>query len=223
LGEVLRRFVASLSPIAGVAAHVHDGDDLELIAPDAEDERVGKNFESALTQFPFETAVDFRAGDHAVLCQFPLGRETGSEARLLFLIPIGGVIAFLPGGIFVSHCHGLKRRAEALVDFFPEVFRRDHLRFARVGVADAPPQFFTPFGTQLKVILIQAFQELAGEFGAIHSREVESFFFQMFVGLDGDSHGSMDAANILKPALARGAIRLIGATAGKEYRQTMQR
>jgi len=39
----------------------------------------------------------------------------------------------------------------------------------------------------------------------------------------GQAGGSMDAANILKPALARGAIRLIGATTGKEYRQTMQR
>jgi len=154
---VLRRAFASLSPIAGVAAHVHDGDDLEFIAPDAEYAREGKDFESALTQFPFETTVDFRAGVHAVLSQFPLGKETGSEARLLLLIPIGGVIAFLPGCIFVSHRHGLKRRAEALVDFFPEVFRRDHLRFARVDVADAPPQFFTPFGTQLKVVLIQAF------------------------------------------------------------------
>ncbi len=33
----------------------------------------------------------------------------------------------------------------------------------------------------------------------------------------------MDAANILKPALARGAIRLIGATTGKEYRQTIEK
>ncbi len=38
----------------------------------------------------------------------------------------------------------------------------------------------------------------------------------------GQTGGSMDAANILKPALARGAIRLIGATTSKEYRQTMR-
>jgi len=37
----------------------------------------------------------------------------------------------------------------------------------------------------------------------------------------GQAGGSMDAANILKPALARGAIRLIGATTSKEYRQTI--
>lgn len=39
----------------------------------------------------------------------------------------------------------------------------------------------------------------------------------------GAAGGSMDAANILKPALARGAIRLIGATTNKEYRQTIEK
>lgn len=37
----------------------------------------------------------------------------------------------------------------------------------------------------------------------------------------GSASGSMDAANILKPALARGAIRVIGATTTREYRQTI--
>jgi ATP-dependent Clp protease ATP-binding subunit ClpA len=39
----------------------------------------------------------------------------------------------------------------------------------------------------------------------------------------GSAGGSMDAANILKPALARGAIRLIGATTIREYRQTIEK
>ena len=39
----------------------------------------------------------------------------------------------------------------------------------------------------------------------------------------GSASGSMDAANILKPALARGAIRVIGATTIKEYRQTIEK
>jgi len=34
----------------------------------------------------------------------------------------------------------------------------------------------------------------------------------------GQAGGSMDAANILKPALARGAIRVIGATTGLAFR-----
>ena len=39
----------------------------------------------------------------------------------------------------------------------------------------------------------------------------------------GSAGGSMDAANILKPALARGAIRVIGATTTREYRQTIEK
>ncbi len=39
----------------------------------------------------------------------------------------------------------------------------------------------------------------------------------------GASEGSMDAANILKPALARGQIRLIGATTLDEYRKNIEK
>ncbi len=39
----------------------------------------------------------------------------------------------------------------------------------------------------------------------------------------GQAGCSMDAANILKLALARDAIRLIGATTSKEYRQTIEK
>ncbi|MFL6559763.1 MAG: AAA family ATPase, partial [Bacillus sp. (in: firmicutes)] len=40
----------------------------------------------------------------------------------------------------------------------------------------------------------------------------------MMVGAGGTSNGSMDAGNILKPALARGDIQVVGATTMKEYR-----
>ncbi len=39
----------------------------------------------------------------------------------------------------------------------------------------------------------------------------------------GDSDGSMNAANILKPALSRGEIRVIGATTLKEYRKYIEK
>lgn len=39
----------------------------------------------------------------------------------------------------------------------------------------------------------------------------------------GSAEGSMDAANILKPALARGAIRMIGATTLDEYRKHIEK
>ena len=39
----------------------------------------------------------------------------------------------------------------------------------------------------------------------------------------GNSQGSLDAANILKPALARGTIQCIGATTLKEYRESIEK
>ena len=39
----------------------------------------------------------------------------------------------------------------------------------------------------------------------------------------GSSEGSLDAANILKPALARGQLRVIGATTHKEYRKYVEK
>jgi ATP-dependent Clp protease ATP-binding subunit ClpA len=43
------------------------------------------------------------------------------------------------------------------------------------------------------------------------------------VGAGATSGGALDAANILKPALARGSIRCIGATTYKEYRQHFEK
>jgi len=45
----------------------------------------------------------------------------------------------------------------------------------------------------------------------------------MLVGTGAGTEGTMDAANILKPALARGKIHLIGATTLDEYRKTIEK
>ena len=39
----------------------------------------------------------------------------------------------------------------------------------------------------------------------------------------GEAEGSMNAANILKPALSRGEIQVIGATTLKEYRKFIEK
>ena len=39
----------------------------------------------------------------------------------------------------------------------------------------------------------------------------------------GDSEGTMNAANILKPSLSRGEIQVIGATTFKEYRKYIEK
>ena len=39
----------------------------------------------------------------------------------------------------------------------------------------------------------------------------------------GDAEGSMNAANILKPALSRGELQVIGATTFNEYRKSIEK
>src|SRR6185436_961149 len=43
------------------------------------------------------------------------------------------------------------------------------------------------------------------------------------VGAGSAGHGTMDASNLLKPALQQGRLRCIGATTWEEFRQTFQR
>ena len=43
------------------------------------------------------------------------------------------------------------------------------------------------------------------------------------VGAGATSGGSMDASNLLKPALARGQLRCIGATTIDEYRKYIEK
>ena len=43
------------------------------------------------------------------------------------------------------------------------------------------------------------------------------------IGAGSASGGALDASNLLKPALARGDIKCIGATTYKEYRQIFER
>ena len=57
-----------------------------------------------------------------------------------------------------------------------------------------------------------------------NSKDVILFIdeIHMIIGA-GDSTGSMDAVNILKPALARGEIQVIGATTMDEYRKHIEK
>lgn len=45
----------------------------------------------------------------------------------------------------------------------------------------------------------------------------------LLIGMGSGNNGSMDAANLLKPALARGTIQLIGATTEAEFRQIFEK
>jgi ATP-dependent Clp protease ATP-binding subunit ClpA len=65
-------------------------------------------------------------------------------------------------------------------------------------------------------------ERLRGVIGALEGRRDVILFIDEIhtvVGAGAVGHGSLDAANLLKPALESGALRCIGATTWEEYRQ----
>jgi hypothetical protein len=130
---------SAVFPIAGTPTHVHDGQDLQFIIPDPENERIREDIEAALAQVAFETTVDSRIRHHAGFRILPFFEEPNLEIFLLCSIPCGGFKAFLTCRAAIVHSHDLKVRAKALVDFFPDPIRWNELLLVRVDVAGATP------------------------------------------------------------------------------------
>lgn len=143
----LRHVSAPLFPVAWPTAQVHDSEDLQFIAPDAENQCIGKDIETALAQLSFETPMNLRVGHHAVFGILPFCQKPGLESCLLLSIPHCGFESFFAGSILVIHPHGSNRCAKALVDLFPEGFGGDEFCVANVDVTDPPPQFYAPLRT----------------------------------------------------------------------------
>jgi ATP-dependent Clp protease ATP-binding subunit ClpB len=97
----------------------------------------------------------------------------------------------------------------------PESLKNKKLQALDMGALVAGSKFRGEFEDRLKAVL----------------KEVESAHGQIILFIDelhtivgaGAAEGSMDAANLLKPALARGELRCIGATTLDEYRKRIEK
>src|SRR5258708_19073563 len=97
----------------------------------------------------------------------------------------------------------------------PETLRNNRLVGLDLGSMLAGAKYRGEFEDRLKAVL----------------KEIESAHGQIILFIDelhtivgaGAAEGSMDAANLLKPALARGELRCIGATTLDEYRKRIEK
>ncbi len=97
----------------------------------------------------------------------------------------------------------------------PESIKEKEILTLDIGLLVAGTKFRGEFEERLKAVM----------------KEVESAAGRIILFIDelhtivgaGQADGSMDASNMLKPALARGEIRVIGATTLKEYQKYIER
>ncbi|GAB6899763.1 ATP-dependent chaperone ClpB [Kineosporia succinea] len=98
----------------------------------------------------------------------------------------------------------------------PESLRGKRLISLDLAAMVAGAKYRGEFEERLKAVL----EEIKGSEG-----EVVTFIDELHtvVGAGGSSDGSMDAGNMLKPMLARGELRLVGATTLDEYRENIEK
>ncbi|HKH49334.1 MAG TPA: ATP-dependent Clp protease ATP-binding subunit ClpA [Thermoanaerobaculia bacterium] len=97
----------------------------------------------------------------------------------------------------------------------PEPFRKARVFRLDLGALLAGTRYRGDFENRLKAVLV-----------ALENEESPILFIDEIhtvVGAGSAGHGTMDASNLLKPALQEGRLRCIGATTWEEFRQTFQR
>ena len=97
----------------------------------------------------------------------------------------------------------------------PEGLKSKRLLSLDMGALIAGAKFRGEFEERLKAVL----NDLARKEGPDHSVHRRTAYH----GGAGKAEGSMDAGNMLKPALARGELHCVGATTLDEYRQYVEK
>jgi ATP-dependent Clp protease ATP-binding subunit ClpA len=97
----------------------------------------------------------------------------------------------------------------------PEPFRKTKVFRLDLGALLAGTRYRGDFENRLKAVLAALAKE---ESPILFIDEIHTV-----VGAGSAGHGTMDASNLLKPALQEGRLRCIGATTWEEFRQTFQR
>lgn len=119
-----------------------------------------------------------------------------------------------PGTGKTAIAEGLAQRI--IAGDVPETLKDKELLSLDMGALIAGAKFRGEFEDRLKAVL-KALDESAGKYILFIDE------LHMLIGAGTGGEGAMDAANLLKPALARGEIRMIGATTLKEYQKYIEK
>lgn len=98
----------------------------------------------------------------------------------------------------------------------PETLKDKELHTLDLGALIAGTKFRGEFEDRLKAVI----KEIESSDGKIILFIDE---IHMLVGAGATTEGAMDAANLLKPSLARGLIKVVGATTTREYRRHIEK
>ncbi|MEB3270137.1 MAG: AAA family ATPase [Synechococcus sp.] len=104
----------------------------------------------------------------------------------------------------------------------PEALRGVRLVALDIGALIAGAKFRGQFEERLRQVLAEVREGDTGAEGGGSTGGVVLFIDELHTVVGGERSGP-DAAGILKPALARGDLRCIGATTPEEYRRTIER
>ncbi len=119
-----------------------------------------------------------------------------------------------PGTGKTAIAEGLAQRI--IAGDVPETLKDKELLSLDMGALIAGAKFRGEFEDRLKAVL-KALDDGVGKYILF----IDELHMLIGAGTGGD--GAMDAANLLKPALARGEIKMIGATTLKEYQKYIEK
>jgi ATP-dependent Clp protease ATP-binding subunit ClpB len=201
--DVVNRFQLDKNAVLGILQEVRDAEGKEDAQP--KKSRALAKYTRSLTQLASENKLDPVIGRDAEITRVIqiISRRTKNNPILIGEAGVGKT----------AIAEGLAVRMAA--NDVPESMRGKELVSLDLGLLVAGTKYRGEFEERLKS-LMREIEKAAGNI-ILFIDEIHTI-----VGA-GAAEGAMDASNMLKPALARGELRVIGATTTKEYQKHIER